>query len=186
MSIVNKILTKSLLPLVTAAFVASGGCGGGTERNRDEGYQVAADTTITIASPTITKAQFVARVNALCRKALAKVIDNFAIYSKTQDPQLSDAEKFADAAQLSVLAGIDFHIFDSIRRLGAPRGQVRAIEEIIGSMQFAVESGQRQNPPKLHSVADMAKLFGDYNKRASQYGLDECLVTAAHLGQIQS
>lgn len=131
----------------------------------------------------LAKAQFISRVNEVCRKAWGRIAHNFSEYSETQDPTLGKRARFAEAVQLSLLAGIDFDIFDSIYRLGAPPGEERQIEEIIGPMQSAVERGEKRLVP-LSSVALVAKLFGDYDRRARQYGLTECIVNGARLGQV--
>ena len=87
-------------------------------------------------------------------------------------------------APIGACAVIDFHIFDSIRILGAPQGEEREIEEIIGPMQSAVERGQKKLVP-VSSVAQVSTLFGEYNRRARQYGLDDCLVDESHLKKLE-
>jgi hypothetical protein len=143
---------------------------------------VEASTTVTTAN--LTKAQFIPRVNKICRQAWVIILDNFTQFSSGQDPNVSEKKRFAEAVQLSLLAGIDFHIFDEIYDLGAPRGEEREIEEMIGSMQSAVERGQKRLVP-ISSVQQVSKLFDDYNKRARQYGLDDCLVDEAQLGELK-
>jgi hypothetical protein len=171
--------------IIFAAVVA--GCGGGGDDasagDEDHTYSVEASTTMTTAD--IGKAQFIARVNKICRKAWATILDNFAEYSSTQDPKLSERERLTEAIQVSVLAGIDFHIFDNIRYLGAPRGEETEVEEMIGPFQSAVERGQKQLV-RVSSVAQLSELFKDYNQRARRYGLDDCLVDNGHLQQIET
>lgn len=133
----------------------------------------------------LEQAQFFAKTDKICRQAWVIVLDNFAEYSSWQDPKVAKRKRFEEAVQLSLMAGIDFHIFDEIYNLGAPKGEERETEEIIGAMQSAVERGQKKLAP-IASVAQITELFGDYNRRASQYGLsDECLVDEAHLQPIE-
>jgi hypothetical protein len=172
-----------MMASVLAGIVAMVGCGGSAE-DVGKTYSVQASTTMTTAS--IDRGQFLARVNAICLKAWVEISDDFAGYRRTEEQQSRGKQGFADAAQASLLASIDFHIFDAIRILGAPRGKRRAIEEIIGPMQFAVESGQGETPSRLYSLARVVDLFADYNRRASQYGLTDCVVNHAHLQHIQS
>jgi hypothetical protein len=160
------------------------GCGDESSDDR-QGYTVQAGTTMTVASPPITKSQFLRRINKFCRQAWAVVTDNFAVYSETQDRDLSKNARLADAIQFSVLAGLDFHIFDNVRILGAPKGQEEEIEEIIGPFQASVELGW-MGRPRLRSFAQMADHFSKYNQRARQYGLDDCLVDQAHLSKIKA
>jgi hypothetical protein len=170
--------------------VLAGGCGGNgdSDSGSAEGsqtYEVEASTTMTVASPPITKAQFVKRLNKICRKAWVTVRDNFDEYSGTQNPKLSEKARFEEAARLSLLAGLDFHIFDNVRFLGAPKGERREIERIIGPFQASVELGQKERWD-AHSVAEVATQFADFNALARQYGLDDCLVNEGHLGALEA
>lgn len=131
----------------------------------------------------VSKAQFVPRVNKICREAWKIIVDNFHIYSSTQDPTLSKRERTKEAIQLSLLAGLDFHIFDEIRILGAPRGEETTVEEIIGPFQASVEKGQKN--PTADSLEQVPAKFAEYNQRAAQYGFNDCLVDAAHLQEIE-
>ncbi|HMJ72192.1 MAG TPA: hypothetical protein VK471_02380 [Solirubrobacterales bacterium] len=132
----------------------------------------------------LPKAQFIARVNKTCREAWAIIFDNFAQYSSWQDERVSQRKRFSEAIRLSLMAGIDFHIFDNVRRLGAPKREESDIEDIVGPMQEAIERGQRLGP--LHSIAEVEALFSKYNERARRYGLDDCLVDAQRLRPIES
>jgi hypothetical protein len=166
---------------MTVTAVAAG-CGGSDSSNAQT-YSVEASTVITTAS--IGKPQFVPRVNKICREAWVEILDNWAEYSSWQDPKESARKRFSEAVQLSLLAGIDFHIFDEILNLGAPKGEEREVEEIVGPMQIAVELGQKLRP-SLYSVAEVSEHFDEYNQRAQRYGLDDCLVNEAHLSQIEA
>jgi hypothetical protein len=165
-----------------AALAGCGGDSGGASAEGGHAYSVEADTTVTTAN--IAKARFIPRVNKICRQAWVVILSNFTEYSETQDPKLSKRARFAEAVQLSLMAGIDFHIFDLIYRLGAPPGEERETEKIIGSMQSAVEQGEKRLVP-ISSVAQVAALFGDYNQRARRYGLDDCLVDNARLRKLK-
>jgi hypothetical protein len=166
-----------------AAVAGCGGDNGDATASDDQGYSVEADTTMTTAN--LDKAQFVSRVNKICRKSWPIVVHNFAEYSETQDPRFSKKARFAQALHLSLLAGIDFYIFDGIYNLGAPPGQERQVEEIIGPFQSAVERGQKELVP-LSSRAQAVALFDDYNQRARQYGLTDCLVDKERLQEIKA
>lgn len=162
------------------------GCGDdGSDDRQAQAYTVQASTTMTAASPPLTKSEFVARINKICREAWITVTGNFAEYSSTQDLDLSKQARVAEAIQLSLLAGLDFHIFDNFRILGAPKGQEQEIEKIIGPFQASVELGQ-MNRPRLLSLAQVAKHFSEYNELARQYGFDDCLVDPAHLSKIKA
>jgi hypothetical protein len=161
------------------------GCGGNDSNGgaSTQAYDPEASTTLTTAA--IGKAQFVKRANELCRRAWVEIRENWDEYSSTQDPKLSEKKRFEEAVQLSLLAGLDFHIFDEIRSLGAPRGEEQAVEKIIGPFQIAVELGWK-NRWHAHSVAEVTPNFQEYNERARSYGLDACLVDEAHIGPLET
>lgn len=169
--------------LLLAALVVLGGCGGsgddGSAASTTNGFTVQANTTMAAAKPRLSKAAFVKRANQYCRKAWVIVGQNYRVYGRTQDPSLHGKERTADAIRMSLMAGIDFHIFDNIHFLGSPVGEEQEVEEIIGPMQEAVERGQRLGP--LYSAAEVTALFGDFNRNASRYGLRDCLVNSQHL-----
>lgn len=180
---ITKGISIKLLASISLAAIALGavvsGCGGGGDSASGAGgttHSVEAATTMTTGS--LSKAQFIAHLNQLCGKEWAEIRQNFRQYSSWQDPRMSEKKRFGEAIQLSLLAGIDFHIFDNIRLIGAPEGEESQIEEIIGPMQYAVETGQQR--VMIYSPAQLWALFGEYNQRAGRYGLDACLVNEAH------
>lgn len=171
-----------------AGFLA--GCGGDDDSDADAApkptvatYDPEASTTMTAAS--ITKAEFIRRMNEICRQSWKKVRDNWRVYGITQDASLSRKERTAEAIEESFLAGIDFYIFDNFRILGAPQGEERKIEEIIEPFQAAVELGWKKIEA-VNTFPEVAELFSDYNGRAHRYGLDDCLVNKAHLAPLES
>lgn len=164
---------------VVAAVAIGGGCGGDSaETAEGGGFKVQASTTVTTGSLP-TKARFVARVNQICRKAWKLILRNFSRYSSWQSPRMSEADVFAKTVRLTYLASVDFYIFDPIYRMGAPKGEERAAEDVIGTMQIAVERGQRV--VRVPTTEKLLALFADYNEVARDYGLDECLVEGPHL-----
>lgn len=167
--------------LLLALAVAIAGCGGGS--GGDDGYEVKASTTMTVASPPIAPPQFLRQMNRTCREAWNKVTENFSVYSSTQDSEVARRRRMAETIQLSLLAGLDFHIFDNFRIMGSPAGQEEAIEEIIGPFQKSVELGQIRL--RLFSIADVANHFREYNGLAAAYGLDDCLVDLPHLRRLR-
>jgi hypothetical protein len=166
------------------------GCGGESSSgdelsSHSDTYDVEADTTMTTAA-NLDQAEFLARTEEICRRAWKPILKNFAEYSSWQHRKMPERKRFVEAVQLTLLASIDFYIFDEIYNLGAPKGEERETEEIIGTMQSAVERGQKKLEP-IASVAQIVNLFDEYNRRASRYGLsDECLVDEPHLRPIEA
>jgi len=138
-----------------------------------------------VTTANIGQAEFVKQTNRTCREAWPTIVDNFAKYSSWQDPKLSERRGFAEAVQLSLLAGIDFHIFDEIHDSPVPDGQGDDVEEIIGTMQYAVEQGQQRLAP-IATPAQVVALFADYNALAREYGLGDCLVDRARMRQLDA
>lgn len=169
-------LALPLMAMLAAALAQ--GCGG--DGSGEGGYTPEAAITMTAAKPPLSKEQFVGRTNRICRKAWRTVLENWADYTSWQDTEVSKRKRFEEAVRLSLLAGIDFHIFDNIRALGSPPGEEEAIEAIIRPFQVAVELGWKERW-RAYSVADVVPHFATYNRRARTYGLDDCLVDAPHL-----
>jgi hypothetical protein len=178
---IRPVSTRAAAVAVSAALAAAliaSGCGS----SDSETYSVSADTVVTTA--TIAKAGYVPRINAICRKAWPVISENFALYSRTQSPGAPERKRFESPARESLIAGIVFYIFDGIYNLGAPKGEEREVEKVIGTMQSASERGQKRLAP-VSSVSEVADLYGEYNQRARRYGLDECLVDEARLRKLK-
>lgn len=171
--------TPVLLVVAILAAVVGAGCG---DSSGAASYNVVADTTVTTAS--FPKAQLVPRINKICRNAWGTILDNFTEFSRWQDPKMPERKRFEEAVQLSLTAGIVFHVFDSIYRMGAPPSEKRRVEEIIGAQQSASERGQKGLAP-VSSIAQVEELYGEYNQLARSYGLDECLVDEARLKKLE-
>lgn len=176
------------LPLVAIAAAAiASGCGGGsdTEAGGGQTYDPEASTTMLVARPPLTKAQFVTRVNKICRTAWGIVLNNWAKFTKQQDPTKSRNQRFDEAVRLPLLSGIDFYIFDKVRELGAPAGEEQEIEAVIGPFQIAVELGWKKRW-RAYSAEEVIPHFRTYNERAQQYGLSDCLVEPKRLANLEA
>jgi hypothetical protein len=177
---------RTAVAVVAVAVVAAmapgcGGSGGGDPSSSGgKEFSVEADTTMTTAR-SLTRPKFVAHVNSLCRRKwkfiLNAVRQTSAITGKLH-PQTSGMQRYLRGIRLSYFASLDFHLFDEIHRLGAPPGETRAVENLIGTMQEGVERGERM---RISSRAQLEPLFADYNRVARGYGLDECLIAGAHI-----
>lgn len=166
--------------------MAIAGCGGASGATGDEqAYIVRASTTVTIASPHLTKGQFVSRANQLCREGWKTVVHNFVEYNGWQEGKEGKRATFAESVRLSLLAGIDFHIFDEIQRLGSAPGQEGQVEAIIGPLQEAVELGQLKRW-QAYSAAEVPPHFRKFNQRAQSYGLADCVVSQSRLRALEA
>lgn len=167
------------------ALTALSGCGGGNENAvtaknltysvNGHTYPVRADTTITTAS--VDKDQYVSQVERVCQEAWPVIRKNYREDLQWASQHQTRKTRIEHLIHESILAGIDFHIFDGIYGLKAPEGEGARIEELIGTLQSAVERGGKLH---LHTEKQLLGLFDEFNRRARQYGVDECLVDAAH------
>ncbi len=163
--------------------IASGfwsGCGGANS-GTGQASSTKADGAQTTAS--MTKAQFTAHFNDVCRHAWGEILKNAAEYSKWQSPHLSEKKNFARTVRYSFMAGFDFHIFNEIHALGAPQQQEHRGTTLIFTMKEAVEKAIHRL--WLSTPARLAALFADYNRAARRYGLDDCLVAGSHLPHVE-
>jgi hypothetical protein len=171
---------RTAIALGAIAAAVCGGCGGNGSSGTDaRGFSVRADTTMTTAA-SLTRARFVMRINRTCRRTWPAILENFAAYGGRLAPELSGGRRYAKAIRLSFTAGLDFYVFDAIYNLGAPPGEEKRVEEMIGTMQESVERTQRGLRP-VRSPEQLEAHFAAYNRLAREYGLDDCLVADMHL-----
>jgi hypothetical protein len=174
-----KALSCSLVALIATAAMAS--CGGddpSAESKRP--YDIVASTTMTVATPRLTKPEFIRRMSKICGAAWVKAARYWRMYRHTQEPTLSERERFEDAVRVTLLASLDFYIFDNFRIIGGPAGSTDELERVIAPFQEAVELGQ-MNRWRAHTTAEVARQFRTFNRRAARYGLADCLVNESHL-----
>jgi hypothetical protein len=184
---------RAAIGLTAIAVAGLAGCGGsgssgaggasgsrGTGGAAERGFSVRADTTVTTAAASLTKARFLARMNRTCRRTWPTILHNFVVYGRRPGPELGGRRRYAKAVRLTFTAGLDFYVFDAIYNLGAPPGDEERVEEMIGTMQESVERTQRGLRP-IPSPRRLQAHFAAYNRLARAYGLDDCLVAGAHL-----
>jgi hypothetical protein len=162
-----KHLLLSATALLAAAALAAG-CGSSSA------VTVQADTTVS-PNASLTKAKFIDLANQICMSSWHILVyahrDEMDRLYKA-DPDLSDEELFAQATQSAYLPEMESNVVAGIRELGAPPGETQAVEEVIGSMQEAIERGL--NGESVNSRPEIKALFGDYRRHAERYGLGEC------------
>jgi hypothetical protein len=174
---------RRLIGAALAVVMIASGCGGSGGGSDGEASAGGVDTERT--TDAMTKAQFVAHFNDVCRRAWPEIRRNAAQYGRLQDPHLGEKELFAKVVRYSFMAGFDFHIFNPIHELGAPGDQAEHQgTTVIFTMKEAVEPAIHR--VWLHSPAQLAALFADYNRAARRYGLDECLIAGSHLPHVEA
>jgi hypothetical protein len=135
------------------------------------------------ADPPLSKAQFVTRVNRLCREAWPAIRRNLAAYKSGQDPRLSPQRRFRQAVGQSLVPEVKGRIFDRMMALGAPQEDRPELEEVMRWLGEAIEIGQGAHGGfPITSPVVVWDLFDVFNPLSYRYGLGECPVNAAHTG----
>ncbi len=163
--------------LAIAVFAA--GCGGDSAGAPSQGAATKRTTD------SMTKAEFVAHFNHVCRRAWPEIRKNAAEYSRFQNPRLSEKKLFAKVVRYSFMAGFDFHIFNPMHELGTPAD---SSEHQGTTMNFAMKEAVERAIHRewVNSPAQLTALFADYNQAARRYGLDQCLVAGPHLPSVKA
>jgi hypothetical protein len=120
-------------------------------------------------STALSKAEFLKRGNAICRRgnqeinrAAQKIFPN-----SHARPNQADEKKFATNTLIPSVQGQ----IDGIKALGAPKGDESKVKAIVTSAQTALEKGKK-NPLLLTS--NKQDPFANTNKLAKAYGLTVC------------
>jgi hypothetical protein len=175
------VLRRGVLLLPVFAFLVAGtGCGGGSS-NDSPGSQ---DTTATIVDQQPTKAEYIARGDALCadlQVAGGKLLRD-AQRLQAQSKDLGKREFLARAAAFwsDQVAFIErFH--RRFKALGAPPGDEARVREFIRSLEDGLEIAEeiqrtladgREVPPA--TVEDYGRVVERGNTLARAYGFTVC------------
>jgi hypothetical protein len=166
---------------VTTGLVAIAlGCGDDT--SGEEPNEPAKPRVSVTTDHALTKAKFLAHVNELCRRKwrfIMNAVKQTRVLWEKQYPRVNDRQNYLRAVRLSFFSSLNFLIFDWVRRLGAPPGGKQAVEELLGAMQETIDQGSRG--VRFTTVPQLQALFTRYNEEARRYGLDQCLVSGAHI-----
>jgi hypothetical protein len=123
-----------------------------------------------LALVSLSKTQYLAQANAICRRSWADMLTKFA--RRRNGFEGDEAQLFAFSSRNSFLPHIQFWV-DDIAYLGAPEGEPEPYEGVLEVLQAAVYEGERR---RISSPAQFAAIFADFNRRARQVGFDDCLV----------
>ena len=119
------------------------------------------------STPAITKAAFVARGNAICRKGnkRLKAAEGKAFGNKK--PSKAAVTRFATTSFAPIIQGQ----IDAIRALGAPSGDEAKVKKILDSGQKGLNT-VKSNPALL--AGGPGDSFANFRKLAHPYGLTAC------------
>jgi len=160
-------LSKRLIVLlagVLALAIAAAGCGSSDDST---------DTDTASADVTITKAQLIAQGDAICKQGNEEIEDGFERYAeendipKNQEPSNKQGVEIVETVLVPNLTTQA----ELIRGLGAPEGDEEEVEELVDSLDEAIESAEEEPEALFNEDTDP---FGDVNQQAQDYGFSEC------------
>jgi hypothetical protein len=116
------------------------------------------------SATTITKAQFVAKANAICQKGN----DATQAAGSKLGKEPREAEQLAFVAEKEVPA-VQAQI-DALKALGAPAGEEATVANIINTAQADLDKVKSEPALVVHGI----DVFANFAKIAHPYGLTSC------------
>jgi hypothetical protein len=153
-------LSKRLLAMlagVVAIAVIAAGCGSSD------------DETTT----TLTKQQFIAQADAVCKKGNTEIEEGFETFAKENDiPQNQEPsdEQGKEIIETVIVPSIQEQA-DGIRALGAPSGDEDEISAMLDALDEGIEEAEDDPEALFDSKSDP---FAEPNELARDYGLKVC------------
>lgn len=145
----------ALVGMVAALALIAAGCGSGGD-----------------STTTVTKAQFVKQVNALCLEREKERAD--AVQSIISG--LKPGEELSDARQAKMVTAIIVPSYTkmiaNVKSLDAPEGDQAEIEKILKAMEQALKKVEADPRQAVFSVV----MFEEANGLATKYGLKSCVI----------
>ena len=123
----------------------------------------------TSTTPKLTKAEFLAKGNAICKKGNEQInlAANKAFPKSKGKPSQAQLIKFATSR---IIPSVQSQI-NGVKALGAPKGDEAKVSAIITTAQAALDRGKQDPALLLSSKRDP---FAKSNKLAKAYGLTVC------------
>jgi hypothetical protein len=154
---VNKGLIAAFVGVIAIAAIVAG-CGSSSD---DE-------------TTSLTKAQFVAQADAVCKKGNAEIEFEFEAFAEKNDIKENEEPSQAQQAELSetILVPNVTNQAEEIRALEAPSGDEDEISAMLDSLDEGVEEVEAD--PQAPFESNQPNPFGPANKLAKEYGLKVC------------
>jgi len=172
----NLLAASVLAATVTAALL---GCGGGDSTTGSStgttsstaGLQ--AGFTEPIKTSSLSKAEFLKQASEICNKGDEHLLELISVYMEEHEvhPHETEEEMIADGVEFVLVPKFQGEI-DQIKLLGAPAGDEKQVEAILGAMQRAIYTLERRDEISLATGIDRA--FKHAGELALNYGLIEC------------
>jgi hypothetical protein len=159
--------TKHVATVVAlVALVALAGCGGG------DGAAKGASTTPASGGAPLTKAQFIADADKICRATSVKIASAATkLRDSAKKTGTLPVRQVASFLTKTSLPAYDA-MLDDLRALTPPKHDEKTIDGFIAALAGAIDTTKAD--PVKYSKNGMADPFDDANKRAIDYGMKVC------------
>jgi hypothetical protein len=130
------------------------GCGGGGDSS----------------TAALTKAQYVKQANAVCKKGQQEREAAVNELAEEVKPG-ADVSELPKAGLVKAVIGPLGNMVDELAALPAPEGDEEQVEEIVAAYEKPVEEIEEEE-----SAAFNGEIFGEADKKALKYGLEDCVL----------
>jgi hypothetical protein len=123
----------------------------------------------------ISKADFVKQANAACAQTQKQIETEFAQFVSSLGGKEPSSQQANEAAQTKVaneilIPGKEQEL-DSLKELGAPKGDKEQVDEITSALEEGIEE-TKKDPG--HAASNSGKTFAKEQTLAARYGLKNC------------
>lgn len=125
-------------------------------------------------SSSLTKAQFIAQADAICKKGNAEIESEVEAFAEENGIEENEEPSKAQQAEVSetILAPNIENQSEEIRDLEAPSGDEDEVSAMLDSLDEGVEAVEAN--PEAPFESNQPNPFGQANKLAKEYGLKVC------------
>jgi ABC-type Fe3+-hydroxamate transport system substrate-binding protein len=158
-------LSKRLIAMLAGAVaiaVIAAGCGSSSS-----------DDSSSSSTASLTKQQFIAQADAICKKGNTEINEGFESFAKennvpqNQEPSKEQGKEIVETVLVPSLQEQS----EGIRALGAPSGDEDEVSAMLDSLDESIEKAEDDPEALFDSKSDP---FAKTNELASDYGLKVC------------
>jgi hypothetical protein len=126
------------------------------------------------STSSLTKAQFIAQADAICKTSNAEIESEFEAFAKQNNIDENEEPSKAQKAEVSetILVPNVTNQAEEIRDLAAPSGDEDEVSAMLDSLDEGVEEIEAN--PQAPFESKQPNPFGPANKIAGEYGLEVC------------